>query len=174
MGCVDRSDQMVSGVKLDIKTFKWWKVFFHILSLTILNAYKSTTERAMEHRIFRRKLVAELIEQSVGSVPAPSAGWPKAQQLERLTGRHFPQKIAQIGRKAKSRMCMVCGPAERELLSAIDQKRKRPGHGSGYQCGQCNVTLCATPCFTMYHTNRSTYILEYKRWGKIWRNNFLS
>ncbi len=40
MGAVDRSDQMVAYSTFSRRTLKWWKkVFFHVTSLSILNAW---------------------------------------------------------------------------------------------------------------------------------------
>lgn len=66
MGGVDRSDQMVSYATFSARTLKWWKrVIFHVVSLAVLNAYLCyklvTVRNPMLHRVFRKKLVAELI-----------------------------------------------------------------------------------------------------------------
>ena len=40
MGAVDRSDQMVAYSTFSRRTLKWWKkAFFHVVSLSILNAW---------------------------------------------------------------------------------------------------------------------------------------
>lgn len=40
MGAVDRSDQMVAYSTFNRRTLKWWKkVFFHVMSLSILNSW---------------------------------------------------------------------------------------------------------------------------------------
>ena len=68
MGAVDRCDQMVAYSCFRRRTMKWWKkVFFHLFSLTILNAYilyKERTRSLVLHRTFRRELVKELIRSS--------------------------------------------------------------------------------------------------------------
>lgn len=158
---------MVSYGRVLIKTLKWWKkVFFHVISLATLNAYilykENTTDRnPMVQRVFRRKLVTQLIEKS--NLDRRTVGRPSTQQLARLSGRHFPEKIIGTGQRVTiSRQCVVCGPAERELLASAGEKRKRPGRESSYQCAQCNVTLCVHPCFALYHTKQE-YILAYKR-----------
>ena len=74
VGAVDRLDLDVSASKLQIKTLKWWtKVFFHILTLTVANAYVLYKENTQDqppltHRHFRRKLVHELLHSSGGNV----------------------------------------------------------------------------------------------------------
>ena len=156
---------MVSYGRVLIKTLKWWKkVFFHVFSLATLNSYilyKETTEERtpMLQRIFRRKLISQLIE--ISEINRKVPGRPSSMQLTRLSDRHFPKKMLSNGRSI-SRQCIVCNPAERDILSALGEKRKRPGRESSYKCGQCDVTLCVDPCFELYHTKQE-YILAYKR-----------
>ena len=168
MGGVDRSDQMVSYATFNSRTLKWWKrVIFHVMSLSVLNAYllyKVQTNDAspMLHRVFRKQLVTNLI-QSVDQANVPgmsmrSPGRPSTadEPLLRLQGgQHFLQKITGAGKKKNiTRSCVVCVPAERELLACVGQKRKRPGRESSYQCEKCTTALCVEPCFKLYHTQK--------------------
>ncbi|VDI01309.1 Hypothetical predicted protein [Mytilus galloprovincialis] len=172
MGGVDRSDQMISYCKIPIKTLKWWKkVIFHMFSMAALNSYliykSTTTERSsLLFRNYRRKLIKQLIEKSndVGLHEAKkSAGRPSGKQLERLTGRHFAEKIIPTGTKLTlTRRCIVCTPAERELLASAGEKRRRPGRDTSFNCAECNVALCIDPCFKLYHKYKE-YNLAYKR-----------
>lgn len=69
------------------------------------------------------------------------------------------------GEKPLHRQCIVCGPAEREMLPPLrpGEKRKgRCGHMTSYKCRQCNVSLCISPCFEIYHTKQE-FLLAYKR-----------
>ena len=56
MGAVDRCDQMVAYSCFRRRTMKWWKkVFFHLFSLSILNAYilyKQRTQSPVLQRTF--------------------------------------------------------------------------------------------------------------------------
>lgn len=174
MGGVDRSDQMVSYATFNARTLKWWKrVTFHVFSLAVLNAYlcyKSVTTDStpMLHRVFRKKLVSSLVS-SVDKADIPgmsprSVGRPStaAEPIMRLQGQHFPMKIVAAGRKKNiSRACVVCSPAERELLERAGEKRKRPGRESSYQCDNCKTALCVDPCFRLYHTYKD-YNAAYK------------
>ena len=49
----------------------------------------------------------------------------------------------------------------RERTAASSVKR-RSGRESIYECSDCMVALCVTPCFELYHT-RVDYISAYKR-----------
>lgn len=169
MGAVDRHNQMVENYKVPIKTLKWWKkLIFHIINVSIVNSYiiyKECCKAAtpMLQRNFRRKLVEQLIQTS-GENSAAHVGRPAPRILERLTGRHFLDRLEEGG-KSLHRQCIVCGPAEREMLPPMRSGEKRPsrcGHMTSYKCKQCNVPLCITPCFEIYHTKQE-HILAYKR-----------
>ena len=58
----------------------------------------------------------------------------------------------------------MCSAAEKQMLAPPRawEKRGMCGHMSTYRCKQCNVTLCITPCFELYHTKQEFY-LAYKR-----------
>nr|XP_022290940.1 piggyBac transposable element-derived protein 4-like [Crassostrea virginica] len=167
MGAVDRNNQMVENYKLNIKTLKWWKkLFFHLINVAIVNSYiiyKECTTRStpMVQRHFRRRLVEELLEYSGQTNVAP-VGRPAPKVLERLTGRHFVDKFIEGG-KTLHRQCIVCGPAERKMCDAVRPGEKRRfGHMTSYKCKQCNVPLCITPCFEIFHTKQEPF-LAYKR-----------
>ena len=166
MGGVDRSDQMVANSKVDLKTLKWWKkVFFHVLSIAVLNSYimyKENVQRPVSFRVFRKKLIAQLVgfaSQTETRQPA-APGRPKSQQLERLSGRHFPSRIP--GAKPIPKACVVCNSAMRQIDTAAGVKRRRPGRMSRIWCADCGVALCVEPCFQLYHTKQD-YLLAYKR-----------
>ena len=148
---------------------KWWKkVFFHLFSLTILNAYilyKESTQSPVLHRIFRRELVKQLITSSGISPSLTPRGRPRrsAEGLTRLQpGSHFPEKIQGTGMKTNiSRSCAVCFPAQK-ILARTGEKRKRPGKESSFQCTVCKVALRIQDCFQLYHTVQD-YVAAYVR-----------
>ena len=53
-------------------------------------------------------------------------------------------------------------PAERQLLAAKGEKRRRPGRDTSFICPDCNVALCIALCFKLYHKYQE-YTLAYKR-----------
>ena len=79
------------------------------------------------------------MEQSTRHVHAP---FPDS----RLYGRHFPSLIPSKRRRA----CVVCSIPrdERGQNGAWEQKTR-------FECksANCNVALCAAPCFEIYHTH---------------------
>ena len=170
MGAVDRCDQMVAYSCFRRRTMKWWKkVFFHLFSLSILNAYilyKEQTRSPVLHRTFRRELVKELIRSSGISPSQTPRGRPRrsAEGLTRLqAGSHFPEKIQGAGKKSNiSRSCVVCFSAQKKILARTGEKRKRPGKESSFQCNVCKVALCIQDCFQLYHTVQD-YVAAYTR-----------
>ena len=141
MGAVDRNNQMVASYKLNIKTLKWWKkLIFHLINLAVVNAYvvyKESVNAPQVQRLFRRRLVSQLIE-SVTEPNNVQVGRPAPRILERLIGRHFPNKLDDGGKTA-SKQCVVCGPAERSMLGPLQPGQKRPkrcGHLTSFICKQ--------------------------------------
>ena len=170
MGAVDRCDQMVAYSCFRQRTMKWWKkVFFHLFSLSILNAYilyKQRTQSPVLQRTFQRELVKELVRNSGISHSLTPRGRPRrsAEGLTRLqVGGHFPEKILGTGKKSNiTRACVVCFPAQKKILKRTGDKRKRPGKESSFQCSVCKVALCMQDCFQLYHTVED-YVAAYIR-----------
>ena len=160
MGAVDRCNQMVAYSCFRRRTMKWWKkVFFHLFSLTILNAYIPYNERTQSpvlHRNFCRELVKELITSSGISPSLTPRGRPRrlAVGLTRLpAGYHFPEKIQDTRKRTNiTRSCAVCFPGQKNILASTGEKRKRPGKESSFQCTVCKMALYIQDCFQLYHT----------------------
>jgi hypothetical protein len=145
---------MVSYATFNARILKWWKrVIFHVLSLTVLNAYlcyKSVTAKPMTHRAFRKELVAGLLssvdKENVPEMKARRVGRPStaAEPIMRLQGQHFPMKIVPVGkRKNITRACVVCSVAERQRLESIGGKKTC--REFSYQCDSCKTALCVDP-----------------------------
>ena len=160
MGAVDRSDQMLQYQAFRRRTLKWWKkVFFHLFNLAVLNAYivyKMYHDKAEPQRIFRKRLVQQLVgPHRAGLMQNPLPRREAAEEV-RLIERHFPSRIPVSGKKKNpARLCVVCNQGT--------GKRKSPGDGrfrkeTTYCCVACGVSLCVVPCFELYHTKR-----DYKR-----------
>ena len=131
------------------KSVKWWrKVFFWMLEVAVVNAYiiykdlaLKRGERPISHLAFRRRLIQSLAEPILSSATPRACTGPRAtQHLERLQPvPHFLQK----GRKRRD--CVVCSDREGGTR-----------HLTLYQCSSCpdNPSLCPSPCFEAYHTQR--------------------
>ena len=64
----------------------------------------------------------------------------------RLTGRHFLIETGGEDKKILKR-CLYC---------SIKKRNKR----SIYSCDMCEITLCPTPCFKLYHTEKLEKLQE--------------
>ena len=63
----------------------------------------------------------------------------------RLTARHFPSYVPATAKKVNAqRICAVCSSKK------VDGRKVRKE--SRYECADCDVSLCAAPCFQIYHT----------------------
>ena len=134
------------------RTMKWWKkVFFHLFSLSILNAYilyKHRTQSPVLQRTFRRELVKELVRNSGISHSLT----PRRLNLS-SSWRSLPREILGTGKKSNiTRACVVCFPAQKKILKRTGDKSKRPGKESSFQWSVCKVVLCMQDCFQLYHT----------------------
>lgn len=70
----------------------------------------------------------------------------------RVVERHFPNYVPVTGKKSNpTRKCVVCS-------KATDSKGKKCRRESRYQCTECDVGLCVTPCFKKYHTVENYYV----------------
>lgn len=161
MGGVDLSDQIHQYYTCLRKTAKWYKkLFFHLLNLTVINAYLlykkfSEDENKLGHYEFRRALCESLIFEAPNA-PKPSVFAGRritGEKPGRLTERHFPESIpAAPGAKRlrPCRDCAACNPSKRQRQGF---KRKQ----TSYWCSKCQKPLCVPNCFMVYHT-----VLHYK------------
>lgn len=145
MGYVDKSDRMVNSYGITRKTWKWTKkLFFHLVDITILNAYllHKSVKGNLTHKKFRETLVKDLItkaqELNVTST-ATSSGRPSptAGQLSRLELRHSKHWPSKCNSPRRCRVCSTKNKVSRTL----------------YYCEKCNVGLCVVDCFAKWHTH---------------------
>ena len=96
------------------------------------------------------KLIERLIEEgsSVQEPPPNVRSYvvKHPENVTRLTGRHFPSYVEKNdAKKAKPRICAVCSQKK-------NANGKRIRRETRFQCEECDVGLCAAPCFKLYHT----------------------
>lgn len=150
MGGVDRIDQQLSYYPIVRKRGKKYykKIFFHMVDYALCNSYilYSKCGGVLKNLEFRMQMIEKIcenygtsIETTKGrrrSIPAPS----------RLTERHFPGYVPATQKKTNAtRICVVCSKKR-------DERGKKVRRESRYQCCECDVGLCAAPCFGLYHT----------------------
>lgn len=153
MGGVDLSDQCLSYYRItrDRQRKYYKKIFRHLLDQAVWNSYVIFKKNGgnLTHVEFRFKLIERLIEDS-GEKKSVSYGGPaqkSSENVTRLTGRHFPSFVAnsKSRRMHPVRKCVVCA-------GKTNENGKRIRRESRYECEECNVGLCAAPCFKIYHT----------------------
>src|ERR1700722_8913503 len=141
MGLVDKSDIQISFSESVCNMIKWYKkLFFHMLDVSMLNAYipyKEKKQVALQFTDFRLQVIRPILDK-YGSQRDPRRGRPSTDKPLRLTARHFPS-LASGGK----RRCIVC---------STTVKRPKKQSRSRYECSDCNVRLCIPNYFRDYHT----------------------
>lgn len=146
MGGVDHFDHFRSSYPIDRKSRKYWmRLFIFIFDSAIINAYitYNTTHVVSNHshRNFRLKLARGLIENYSQKIYRPRVyvnkkggcfGVPDEIRLFNV-GVHLPDEGETYKR------CRFCSTKKIQKRSKLI-------------CSMCNVTLCATPCFKLFHT----------------------
>lgn len=125
---VDRSDMQMKFSKSLQEELKWYKkLFFHMMNLSIFNAYilfKKTQKRYLQLSRFRFEVIRGLLAKY---------GYTKT---------HIPSLIPVSGSSQTLRRCYMCGSSKRHIQEQLESR---------YQCRECNVGLCVPGCFTRFH-----------------------
>lgn len=129
MGYVDLSDRMANSYSFGRRTLKWTKkIFFHLLDLSVLNAYLLVKNKHTSHKDFRMKLIKLMLNPTEFIYSSPSTS--------KSSFEHWPLNTP------KRRRCSFC--SQKGL-----QRRSRN------ICESCNVALCTDrDCFKEYHNKR--------------------
>lgn len=150
MGGVDKLDQHLHDYPVTRKRGKKYykKIFFHLLDICVWNSFILYQKNGgmKSHLDFRQKLVEEILNEYPVANRRKS-GRPRLQPgPSRLTERHFPEFIPPSEKKsAPTRCCAVCCKKKKDSGKKIRKETR-------YFCRDCNVALCAVPCFLIYHT----------------------
>ncbi|GBO15593.1 PiggyBac transposable element-derived protein 4 [Araneus ventricosus] len=145
MGGVDKSDQCLSYYpSTRSRQRKYYKKYFDIYLTRLYGMLLCSIRKNggdLKHVAFRMKFIERLCEEGRG---LPSNKVSKSiENVARLTGRHFPSLITSTGNKKYSaRKCAVC-------CSKTNGNGKRVRRETRFEC---EVGLCAAPCFQIYHT----------------------
>ncbi|XP_040072194.1 piggyBac transposable element-derived protein 4-like [Ixodes scapularis] len=147
MGLVDKVDMQLSFTESIRKTLKWYKkFFFHLLDMSLLNAFLLHRERSaskITFAEFRRRVVYQLVEEH--HTERRKGGRPSGDNPTRLTARHFLERVPQTSAKGSrtQRRCHVCAN------TALRPKQRKD---TRFMCAACDKGLCVEPCFKDYHT----------------------
>ena len=152
MRLVDKSDSQIGSVECIRRTVKWYrKLFYHLLDMAMLNAYNFWLIRHEYHYYKRLKLrdfiynVCMQLLQDYGQQRHLTVGRPPTDIPDRLKANTHFIVSTDVMPNGKKRLlhCKVCAHTTRGL-----RKRTRVTH----MCEQCEVALCVTPCYKIYHT----------------------
>lgn len=163
MSGVDISDQYLSHHVALRKSMKWSrKLFFHIFNMIILNSYllNNKYSKRMDKQDYIEHIASYLVDSSVNhatSLPQ-RISYPSVSN-DRLLGKHFPEKNP----SKHGQMCRACNFTPAQLsqmgVTGIELKRKT----TSFMCKQCQIPLCVTPCFEIYHTFTDYRNICYRR-----------
>ena len=142
MGGVDKNDQMKSYYGINISGKKWWtRVFFHLIDRAIFNGKVLFNESSHTSRKNLKDFKVDLAKLLIGNFCSRRKRGRSSldNQQARFVERHFPDFLPMNdnGRRMERR-CVICSGAN---------IRKK----TSYYCPDCDVGLCAAPCFRMYH-----------------------
>ena len=142
MGGVDKNDQMKSYYGINISGKKWWtRVFFDLIDRAIFNGKVLFNESPHTSRKSLKDFKVDLAKLLIGNFCSRRKRGRSSlnNQQARFVERHFPDFLPMNdnGRRMERR-CVICSGAN---------IRKK----TSYYCPDCDVGLCAAPCFRMYH-----------------------
>ena len=155
---VDRSDQLLSYFPIHRRSMKWWKKpFFHLLTLCMIQTHillnKYRTGLGMKKLTLEDTVKSICTELPLTHVAEPErADDGPARPLRRIMPKdtHFMRVIPTLpGQRQMYRNCKVC--YDRSIKNK-EAQRKNQRKQVQYECSTCQVPLCVTPCFEMYHT----------------------
>ena len=125
---------------------------FHPFDVAIVNAYilytiSPQTGRRLTHEHFWIELAKELLADASSAAETTTMHTPGPHPRllpphSRLTERHFPGRTDDTAAGRPSQPdCIVCS-----------RKKGRGRKTTTFKCKQCNLPMCVTPCFELYHT----------------------
>ena len=99
------------------KMIKWYKkLFFHMLDVSMLNAYilyKEKKQVTLQFTDFRLQVIRQILDK-YGSQRDPRRGRPSTDKPLRLTARHFPSLTS-----GGKRRCIVCSTTVKRQKKTI-------------------------------------------------------
>lgn len=156
---VDRNDQFISYYPFKRKQLKWWKkMFFHLFMMSMTNAfiiYRTTRPQNLRKYCHMGKFILAIgkaMGNKGGALFQDQPPAPAPTKANRLTGRHFPDKIPATEKKAQpTRICRVCADIAKAATGKSGRKE------TSWWCPDCDTPLCVPHCFKVYHT-RADYV----------------
>lgn len=147
MGGVDLSDSKLTSYNTTRKRMKkyYQKQFRHLIDIACLNSFILYSK--LGGKICRLEYMMKIIENIIIKYKRKESEIGKNSRKEnplRLSGNHYPSNIPETSKNKKPyRKCVV-----HQKLSEALKRRKE----TRIYCAECNIALCAAPCFRIYHT----------------------
>ncbi|KAK3892069.1 hypothetical protein Pcinc_004038 [Petrolisthes cinctipes] len=153
MRLVDKSDCQLSSVECLRKSVKWYhKFFFHLIDVSMLNAYNIWLIRKDIDPTKKPKLrefiynVAYQLLEKYGQPTTNIKGRrhnPLPDRIIEGYSRHYPIHTEMVNGQRQRKECYVCNhttkrPKKRTRVNII--------------CNECKIGLCVGDCFRDYHT----------------------
>ena len=152
---VDSSDQDIMWY-YHFKLKRWKKVFFHLISLALVNAHKlyEMKNEHNDHSMPLSEFVVAAFDQLVGRSPrAPREDVPPSPIP--VSDQHFPEYNEATSNESHARLeCKVCSK-KRMLAASGEPPRKLSRTTTECRCQVCKVPLCIFGCFEAYHTKEN-------------------
>ncbi|XP_068115954.1 piggyBac transposable element-derived protein 4-like [Hyperolius riggenbachi] len=148
MGGVDRADQAVTFYPAVRKQQKYYKKIFWSSLCGILMYFTSS---AVKGQLLTRTTYGGCASVSVCGTRLPQMPEPgdvppmSLTQSDTLAGTSRSTYLPLPKKTTPTRTCVVC-------CSKTDERGKKVRKESRIYCPDCNVGLCAAPCFKTYHT----------------------
>jgi len=140
----DLSDMVMQSYNVLRKSKIWYKkLFFHLIDACIHNAFLLFRTKFNTNCQFLQ-LRLNLVRQIIGKYGFTQRKSPNQESnLSKFQGQHFlgKNKLNKNG-KISYIKCRIC----------IDPKSGKIRKETPNHCKQCNVPLCAVPCFEIFHT----------------------
>jgi hypothetical protein len=134
MGCMDRCDHMMTWGRMR-------RLFFHLQDLTILSSsiIFAFSGSKLLHWLFRLTLETDLSTRGMKSVSTWDLMTRKTSAIHQPAKKTWWKIQQTVACWRKIIQCCVCCAQNEET-------------GTKFKCPECDVALCARPCFDLFHT----------------------
>ena len=155
MGGVDTLSRVITPYSVQRKGLKWYRkigeLFFDVCIYNSYVVWKKVNKSGISHLAYRQMLIKTIvmIHLQEKAPDQPGRGEPinNLHKPLRLVERHFPSVKPHTKGRSKRSRCIRCNQMGVRKDVTLE-------------CRKCEVSLCITPCFEMYHTHHHFEIAE--------------
>lgn len=155
MGGVDLSDSKLTSYNTTRKRMKkyYQKQFRHLIDIACLNSF--ILYNKLGGKNCRLEFMIKIVENIIKKYKVRDSEFGRISRKDnplRLSGHHFPSNLPETSKNKKPyKKCFV-----HKYLSDTSKRRKE----TRIYCAECNVAICAAPCFRIYHTVKDLNQIE--------------